>query len=74
MLQQPFVDTMWTWLCTLSVWLCVDRVPGVEFLLWQDIPASTEWDLWKNVVALFVIAIAAFTVGYFMLRRYTILK
>lgn len=40
----------------------------------QDIKFGSDWDKWVNVVALFVIAIGFFVLGYIQLRRMKKLK
>ncbi|KAK7113491.1 broad substrate specificity ATP-binding cassette transporter ABCG2-like isoform X2 [Littorina saxatilis] len=44
-------------------------VTGNDYLRSQDIPFATTWDLWVNVVALFIISVGFFTLTYIQLRR-----
>lgn len=42
---------------------------GNQYLIAQDIPYTTAWDLWVNVLALSAISFGFFTLSYIQLRR-----
>jgi len=49
-------------------------VPGLQELTAQGIAHETEWDLWKNILALGVIAVGLLVIAYIQLRRIKKLK
>jgi hypothetical protein len=42
---------------------------GEEILLRRHISYSTTWDIWKNILALFLITITFFLLAYIQLLR-----
>jgi len=47
---------------------------GSQYLTVQGIAHDTEWDLWQNIMALFIIAVGLTFIAYIQLRRMKKLK
>jgi len=54
--------------------MCDRFKKGSDFLTEQGIAHETEWDLWKNVLALGVISVGLMFIAYIQLRRMKKLK
>ncbi|KAL8563939.1 hypothetical protein ACOMHN_059369 [Nucella lapillus] len=46
-----------------------DCISGNDYLINQDIPYETSWDLWVNEVAMAIFALGFFVLSYIQLRR-----
>ena len=54
--------------------LLFDRIDWSDYLTQQGIAHKMEWDFWRNIMCLCVVAIAFWLVAYIQLRRIVKLK
>lgn len=71
-IMQQSVEFDCVWFIGLYFALC--SMPGSEYLKDQDIDYKTNWDLWKNILALGIMTVGIGLLGYIQLRRMKKLK